>query len=71
MAYLHTLRLFFEGGASNDYRLNENRVEFRNNEGPWRVLSDADVELHYKFNTEVARWLLANSVNANSFAKAV
>ena len=55
--YLPTLRLFFDYGVCNDYRLRERRVEFRINEGPWRILDDSDVAMHYRFNTEVAHWL--------------
>lgn len=57
MAYLRTLRLFFSGGVTNDYRLKENHVEFRTNNGSWRRLSKSEVELHFRFNTEVSRWL--------------
>jgi hypothetical protein len=71
VTYLHTLRLFFDGGMSNDYRLNANNVEFRTNDGEWRVMLQAELELHYRFNTEVARWLRTNSVNANPHASAV
>ena len=56
MAYLQTLRLCFSGGVSNDYRLMEHHVEFRTGEGRWRLLSDSDMELHYRFKTEVAKW---------------
>src|SRR5690348_15578863 len=67
--YLPTLRLFFDDGVCNDYRLRERRVEFRINEGPWRILDDSDVAMHYRFNTEVAHWLhshLQPGTSANS-----
>jgi hypothetical protein len=65
LSYLPTLRLFFDGGVFNDYRLNEHRVEFRTNKGRWRILDASDIELHFRFNTEVARWLRSYSLNAN------
>jgi hypothetical protein len=55
--YLPTFRLSFAGGVSNEYRLHENRVEFRPAEGEWRVLAESDVQLHYVLHTEVAKWL--------------
>jgi hypothetical protein len=67
--YLPTLRLFFDGGVSNDYRMREHCVEFRTNEGPWRILDDSDVQLHFRFNTEVAQWLRRHSLEENPFAK--
>ena len=57
MHYLPALRLFFQGGACNEYRVREDLVEFRVNDGPWRVLDESDIELHYRFGTEVAKWL--------------
>jgi hypothetical protein len=63
--YLPTLRLFFDGGASNDYRLRDECVEFRPNEGHWRALDESDVELHFRFDTEVARWLRRHFVETN------
>jgi len=65
--YLPTLRLFFDGGVSNDYRLNGDRVEFRTNEGPWRMLDDSDLAIHFRFDTEVARWLQRYSIEANTY----
>ena len=62
MPYLPTLRLLFAGGVSNDYRLREHCVEFRTNEDPWRILDDSDLLIHYRFDTEVARWLQRYSV---------
>jgi hypothetical protein len=55
MTYLRTLRLFFSRGVFNDYRLQENHVEFRTQQDTWRILSDSEIELHYRFNTELAR----------------
>jgi hypothetical protein len=65
--YLPTLRLFFDGGVSNDYRLNGDRVEFRTNEGQWRMLDDSDLAIHFRFDTEVARWLQRYSIEANPY----
>jgi hypothetical protein len=62
MHYLPTLRLFFEGGVYNDYRLREGHVEFRPHQGEWRMLDDSDVQLHFRFNTPVSRWLREHSV---------
>jgi hypothetical protein len=67
--YLPTLRLFFAGGVSNDYRLSEELVQFRTNEGPWRILDESDIELHYRFNTEVGRWLRSYRLHANPHRK--
>lgn len=69
MDYLPTLRLFFDGGVSNDYRLRADVVEFRTNEGDWRALNKSDLALHFRFNTEVARWLRRNSIEANPYGK--
>ena len=55
--YLPTFRLSFPGEVFNEYRLRENRVEFRPAEGEWRVLAESDVQLHYVLHTEVAKWL--------------
>jgi hypothetical protein len=68
--YLPTLRLFFDGGVSNDYRLQEHCVEFRAGRGPWRILDESDIELHFRFDTEVARWLRSYSLNANPYRRA-
>lgn len=65
MHYLPTLRLFFDGDIRNEYRLRDPVVEFRINEGKWRVLDDSDVQLHYRFDTEVARWLRRHQMQAN------
>ena len=69
MHYLPTLRLFFDGGVSNDYRLNGESVEFRTNEGAWRSLDSSDLAMHFRFDTEVARWLLRHSIEANPHSK--
>ena len=63
--YLPTLRLFFEGGVSNDYRLRGDLVEFRTNEGPWRLLDESDLATHFRFETEVARWLRRHFLETN------
>lgn len=65
MPYLPTLRLFFDGGVSNDYRIRHSVIEFRTNKGDWRVLDDSDLAIHYRFDTEVARWLRRYSLEAN------
>jgi hypothetical protein len=65
--YLPTLRLFFDGGVTNDYRLNGDYVEFRTNEGPWRMLDGSDLAMHFRFDTEVARWLRRHSIEANPY----
>jgi hypothetical protein len=67
--YLPTLRLFFDGGVWNDYRLKGNTVEFRTNEGPWRMLDDSDLAIHFRFDTEVARWLRRHSIEANPYGR--
>ena len=71
MPYLPTFRVFFEGGVSNDYRLREDVVEFRTNEGGWRALNDSELAIHFRFDTEVARWLLRHSINANPHSRKV
>ena len=67
MHYLPSLRLFFQGGVSNDYRLREDCVEFRTSDGPWRRLDESDIKLHYRFNTEVARWLSRYSLEGSRY----
>jgi hypothetical protein len=68
MHYLPTLRLFFESGVSNDYRLREGIVvEFRTSEGPWRTLDESDLAIHFCFNTEVAQWLRRHSIEQNPY----
>lgn len=67
--YLPTLRLFFEGGVTNDYRLNGNACEFLTNEGPWQTLDDSDLAIHFRFNTEVAHWLTRYSIEANPYGR--
>lgn len=67
MEYLPTLRLFFDGGVANDYRLRGDVVEFRTNRGEWRTLDESDLAIHYRFNTEVAQWLRRHSVEANPY----
>ena len=69
--YLPTLRLVFDGGVANDYRLRGHCVEFRTNEGPWRILDDSDLAIHYRFDTEVARWLRRRSIEANPHGRNV
>ena len=57
MNYLPTFRLSFPDGKSNEYRLNQKRVEFLTSSGTWRILTADDVQLHYVLHTEVAKWL--------------
>ena len=64
MCYLPSLRLSFPGGVFNDYRLNEDRVEFRTGKSSWRVLNDEDLQLHFVLRTEVAKWLVRESAHA-------
>jgi hypothetical protein len=65
MDYLPTLRLFFAGGVCNDYRLRQGRVEFRINEEKWLVLDESDLLLHFRFHTEVARWLVSHQTEVS------
>jgi hypothetical protein len=67
--YLPTLRLFFDGGVCNDYRLREDHVEFRTNEEAWRTVNDSDLQLHFRFNTEVSHWLRRHSIEANPHSR--
>lgn len=59
---LPTFLLNFPGGSSNEYRVRQGCVEFRANHGPWRVLDESDVELHFVLHTEVAKWLQMRKV---------
>ena len=65
MQYIPTLRLYFDGGVRNDYRVKENNVEFRTSGGGWRVLDDSDVRLHFRFDTKVSRWIRRFQIQAN------
>ena len=65
MQYFPTFRLFFDDAESNDYRLHGGGVEFMQSNGFWRKLDDSDLLLHFRFDTEVARWLRRHSVEAN------
>jgi hypothetical protein len=69
MPYLPSLRLSFPGGAFNDYRLHENQIEFRKGDGMWRILGEADLQLHFVLHTEVAKWLQRETANAGSRRK--
>ena len=71
MRYLPTLRLFFEGGVSNDYRLRGDVVEFRTNQGLWRALDESDLAIHFRLDTEVARWLRRLSLDVNPYDRRV
>ena len=70
MHYLPTFRVFFENGVYNDYRLREDRVEFSPNQGEWRVLDDSDVQLHFRFNTPVSKWLREQSIGSRAKSRA-
>src|SRR5207248_7530289 len=57
MNYLPTFRLGFSDGTFNEYRLNQNQLEFFTANGTWRVVSDEDLNLHHILHTEVSKWL--------------
>jgi len=65
--YLPALRLFFPGGVCNEYRLRNGGVEFRCDEGRWRVLDASDIELHHRFDTQVSRWLRRYTLDPNPY----
>lgn len=65
MEYLPTFRLSFPDGAFNEYRLRENQIELLTNDGTWRVLNEADLQMHYILHTEVANWLMRELGNAS------
>jgi hypothetical protein len=67
---LPSLCLTFSGGDSNEYRLRQGCVEFRLNEGAWRLLEECDVQLHFVLHTQVAKWLKKQSANGNGRAAA-
>ena len=56
------------GSPINEYRIHGGQIEFRaldafakpfvHNAGAWRILTAADIQLHFALNTEVARWLM-------------
>ena len=71
VSYLPTLRLFFADGVSNEYRLRSDLIEFRTNTGTWRALDSSDLAIHFRFDTEVARWLRRHSIDANPFDRMV
>lgn len=62
---MSNLRLNFPSGTFNEYRLNQNQVEFRTGDGTWRILAKEDLQLHFALHTQVARWLQRESGNAN------
>ena len=62
---LPSLHLAFAGGGFNEYRVRQGYVEFRANQGAWRLLEECDVEFHFVLHTEVANWLQKNSTNGN------
>ena len=64
MHYLPMLRVFFANGIYNDYRLHEDHVEFLPHDGShWRVLDDSDLQLHFRFNTLVSKWLREHALD--------
>ena len=65
--YLPTLQLFFPDGGRNEYRLRNDHVEFRSNEGCWRALDKSDLEFHYCLDTEVSRWLRRSVLDSNPY----
>jgi len=69
MPFLPMLRLDFPGGAFNEYRVEQNHVEFRNGDGTWHQLTQADVRLHFVLHTEVAQWLRRETGNAQATRK--
>src|SRR5258707_11721973 len=52
-----SLRLNFPDGRANEYRFHQNRAEFLTGDGTWRILEEADIQLHFALHTEVAKWL--------------
>jgi hypothetical protein len=65
---LPSLRLNFPSGDFNEYRFRQGCVEFRANDGAWRLLGDADIQFHLILHTEVAKWLKRQSANGNAIA---
>jgi hypothetical protein len=72
---LRNLRISSRDGApSNEYRIQENSVEFRTVDasgkpfstsmGGWRPLDDDEIELHFALHTPVAEWLDKNLYSA-------
>ena len=65
MPYLPTLRLNSADGCVSDYRFQHNHLEFLLDNGTWRILEDADLQLHFALHTEVAKWLQREVENAS------
>jgi hypothetical protein len=61
---LPSFRLNFPNGDFNEYRFRQGRVEFRANDGAWRLLDESDIRLHFVLRTDVAKWLRRESANA-------
>jgi hypothetical protein len=61
---LPSLHLTFSSGDFNEYRLRQDCVEFRADHGAWRLLTEADIRLHFVLHTDVAKWLRRESANA-------
>ena len=51
-------------GDFNEYRFRQGCVEFRTNDGAWRLLDEADIRLHFVLHTDVAKWLRRESADA-------
>jgi hypothetical protein len=49
--------------GSNEYRVLRERVEFRAGSGAWRLLDEAEIEMHFILHTEVASWLRKTAGN--------
>jgi len=39
-------------------------IEFRADQGAWRLLTEADIRLHFVLHTDVAKWLQTECDNA-------
>ena len=61
---LPSFRMNFPSGDVNEYRFRQGCVEFRVNDGAWRLLDESDIRLHFVLHTEVAKWLRRESANA-------
>ena len=58
--YLPTFRLEFPG-TYNEYRLAEGHVQFRRENGQWRILDSDDLRMHFMLKTPVASWIRSTS----------
>ena len=62
---LSTLRLNFSDDDCNEYRLRQGCVEFRPNQGSWRILGEDDLQLHCALHTQIAHWLKSQLATGN------